>query len=716
MTIGKIVGALLLLASVSGVLVTLTSQTAGALSPGEGSGTGWCGAYGGTNLGSYDNIYACYGPSAPPTPFNPGYGGFQCTELANRYLYNVKGDTVFGGSLVGGNFVSTVSTQYGISTGSSGGSAMPVAGDIISMWGGSSGQPQDGDDTHVAVVTSVSGGTITTLNQNDVSDSNGDNGFNTITVSGSSWSFNGGYYTSFEWLNLASGISAPTISSVSPDEGEIGTLVTIGGSGLANASSVTFNGVTATISSDSASTIKTSVPSGATTGNVAVTTPYGSVSAAFTVDDGASEETPAMVLNQSSYFDLDLVRGPDNSLDAYWDTIGQHWNGPSVIAGAGSTFSTPAMVINQSTDFVMALVEGPNNTLDAYWDTVGQPWAGPTQVGAPGSTFSAPALVLNQATNFASALVQGPKNSLDVYWVTIGQPWAGPDVVGGPGTTYSAPTTVLDPETNFQSALVEGPANSLYDYWVTIGQPWAGPAVVAGASSTYAVVGQVLLHPASTLLALTQGSTNSLDAYWVQLGQPWNGPATVAGSRTIYVDQPQVDVINPSGRGERSAKVVLTVTGNGFEPGATISVSGQGVTLGSMSVVSATSITATVSVSASAKAGPRTVTVTNPDGTVDSCAGCFQVTPAPTMVSVSPSTVAPGAKNVKMTLSGADYQSGAKVTVSGAGVKVESTAVIGSTRITVVINVAAAAAAGTRTVTVTNPNGGAVHASLLRIS
>ena len=275
---------------------------------------------------------------------------------------------------------------------------------------------------------------------------------------------------------------------------------------------------------------------------------------------------------------------------------------------------------------------------------------------------------------------------------------------------------MLDPETNFQSALVEGPANSLYDYWVTIGQPWAGPAVVAGASSTYAVVGQVLLHPASTLLALTQGSTNSLDAYWVQLGQPWNGPATVAGSRTIYVDQPQVDVINPSGRGERSAKVVLTVTGNGFEPGATISVSGQGVTLGSMSVVSATSITATVSVSASAKAGPRTVTVTNPDGTVDSCAGCFQVTPAPTMVSVSPSTVAPGAKNVKMTLSGADYQSGAKVTVSGAGVKVESTAVIGSTRITVVINVAAAAAAGTRTVTVTNPNGGAVHASLLRIS
>jgi hypothetical protein len=196
-----------LLATIGSVIGTV--GTAAAFTAGEGSGTSWCGTYGGTNLGSYDNIYACYGPSAPPTPFNPGYGGFQCTELANRYLYNVNGDTVFGDSLVGGNFVSTVSSQYGISTGSSGGSAMPVAGDIISMWGGSSGEPQSGGDTHVAIVTSVSGGSITTLNQNDVSDSNGDNGFNTITVSGSSWSFNGGFYSTFEWLNLVASTPGP---------------------------------------------------------------------------------------------------------------------------------------------------------------------------------------------------------------------------------------------------------------------------------------------------------------------------------------------------------------------------------------------------------------------------------------------------------------------------------------------------------------------------
>jgi hypothetical protein len=144
-----------------------------SLSPGEGSGTSWCGNYGGTNLGSYDNVYACEltssSPDAGETPFNPGYPYFQCTELANRYLYNSNGDTEFDSSynddnLVGGNFVESVAAQYSIATGSSGGSDMPVAGDIISMWGGSSGQPESGDDSHVAVVTGVSAGTITILN------------------------------------------------------------------------------------------------------------------------------------------------------------------------------------------------------------------------------------------------------------------------------------------------------------------------------------------------------------------------------------------------------------------------------------------------------------------------------------------------------------------------------------------------------------------------
>jgi uncharacterized repeat protein (TIGR03803 family) len=60
-----------------------------------------------------------------------------------------------------------------------------------------------------------------------------------------------------------------------PTIGQAGTLVTILGSNLTGATSVTFNGTPATFNVVSSSEITTNVPSGATTGTVQVTTPGG---------------------------------------------------------------------------------------------------------------------------------------------------------------------------------------------------------------------------------------------------------------------------------------------------------------------------------------------------------------------------------------------------------------------------------------------------------
>ncbi len=70
----------------------------------------------------------------------------------------------------------------------------------------------------------------------------------------------------------------PTFKSFSPPSGPVGTLVTITGSGLTQASKVTFNGTAASFTVDSDSQITASVPGGATTGKIAVTTKGGSVS------------------------------------------------------------------------------------------------------------------------------------------------------------------------------------------------------------------------------------------------------------------------------------------------------------------------------------------------------------------------------------------------------------------------------------------------------
>ena len=80
------------------VAVAIGGSPAGAITPGYGEGSSFCssvvtGAY---NLGaSFDNIYAC-GPQ--PGGGFPSYGdsfqpqgGFQCTELANRFLFDIYG-------------------------------------------------------------------------------------------------------------------------------------------------------------------------------------------------------------------------------------------------------------------------------------------------------------------------------------------------------------------------------------------------------------------------------------------------------------------------------------------------------------------------------------------------------------------------------------------------------------------------------------------------
>ncbi len=77
----------------------------------------------------------------------------------------------------------------------------------------------------------------------------------------------------------------PVISSFTPTSGPVGTQVTIAGSGFIGATKVTFGGVKATsYTVDSGTQITATVPTGAKTGKIAVTTPGGTASkGTFTV-------------------------------------------------------------------------------------------------------------------------------------------------------------------------------------------------------------------------------------------------------------------------------------------------------------------------------------------------------------------------------------------------------------------------------------------------
>lgn len=118
--------------------------------------------------------------------------------------------------------------------------------------------------------------------------------------------------------------AAVTVSSFSPGSGAVGTAVTITGSGFTgsgatcSAMTVAFNGVHASCTYVSATTIKTAVPAGATTGPLTVNG-VGAASPTFTVTLGISvapavARPGATVVISGSAFD------PYTALDVYFDT------------------------------------------------------------------------------------------------------------------------------------------------------------------------------------------------------------------------------------------------------------------------------------------------------------------------------------------------------------------------------------------------------------
>jgi hypothetical protein len=82
--------------------------------------------------------------------------------------------------------------------------------------------------------------------------------------------------TSASSFTVTTTTAGPTITSISPTSGPVGTLVTITGSGLAGATSVRFgNGASVVPTSPTDTKITVNVPSGAKTGAITVTTPDG---------------------------------------------------------------------------------------------------------------------------------------------------------------------------------------------------------------------------------------------------------------------------------------------------------------------------------------------------------------------------------------------------------------------------------------------------------
>jgi hypothetical protein len=137
--------------------------------------------------------------------------------------------------------------------------------------------------------------------------------------------------------------------------------------------------------------------------------------------------------------------------------------------------------------------------------------------------------------------------------------------------------------------------------------------------------------------------------------------------------------------------IPITLTGTNFASGATVAVSGAGVTAGSVTVVSATQITAVFTVASNAATGSRSVSVTSNGLTSNAVAFTVIRPPAPTLTAPASPNQGRLGQSVAVTLLGTNFIPGGTgiVFTSGTGVTATNIMVISSTQMTATFVIAA---------------------------
>jgi quinohemoprotein amine dehydrogenase alpha subunit-like protein len=189
-----------------------------------------------------------------------------------------------------------------------------------------------------------------------------------------------------------------------------------------------------------------------------------------------------------------------------------------------------------------------------------------------------------------------------------------------------------------------------------------------------------------------------------------DGAGNTAQATTTYTVLPVpifgVTVADPDRRAQGSGAVNVTVTGDGFLPGARARISGTGVSVVSTTVISATTLEVRVSVGGTAPLGSRDVTVTNTGGAAATCTACFTVNARPAVTVVAPGILPRGSAHATLEVTGSGFQPGASASFSGTGVTVHGAMTTDPARLTLDVSVDVGAATGGRTLTVVNPDGG----------
>jgi hypothetical protein len=285
--------------------------------------------------------------------------------------------------------------------------------------------------------------------------------------------------------------------------------------------------------------------------------------------------------------------------------------------------------------------------------------------------------------------------------VATAQNTVGPSTISPPSATAGVPTQVtvtaqiLSPalivsSVNLQALSSTGQVTSVVGTLVDNGT--AGDAVANDRIFTI----RFTLNQAAAGTAVYRVSA----AFSGQLTRSYSSLLNVAVNPA-----PVITLVNPNSgqQGQTNLNVAVTGLYTNFVQGSTGASFGAGITVNSVTVNSATSLTANVSIAAGAATGARNLTVTT-GAEVVNLSNAFTVTAGtPVITLVNPNSGQQGSVNMAVAVTGlyTNFVQGTTAVSFGSGITVSNVNVTGPTQLSAQVTIDSTAAIGNRTVTAT---------------
>jgi len=437
-----------------------------------------------------------------------------------------------------------------------------------------------------------------------------------------------------QFANLVPAV--PTVTGFTPASGVVGTSVTINGSNLTGASSVTFNGTAAQFTVTSSSAIQATVPAGAASGPISVTTSGGtaSSSSAFTVLSAPtiSSFTPTSGLTGASV----TMTGTNftgatavsfNGTAAAFSVTSDTQIQTTVPAGATTgpvSVTAPGGSVTSASSFTVLVAP----TIDSF--TPARGGVG-TSVTITGTNFTGATDVKFNGTSAAFTVSSGTQV-----------------LATAPAGVTSGPLSVTTPGGTATSASNFTAAPTIASFTPTSGGVGAG-VTITGTNFT----GATDVKFNGTAAAFTVASATSIQAT-VPAGAT-TGPLSVtapggtATSASTFAMAPTIAGFTP---GSGGAGTPVTITGANFSGASAVSFNG---TQAAFTVTSDTQVQATAP--AGVTSGP--LSVTTPGGTAVSAASFIG---APTIAGFTPTV---GSVGASVAITGSNFTGATSVAFNG---------------------------------------------------